>query len=240
MANTTRSLPHPLTARNLWHWVYFYGADSVMSSFVDTATIGIKGNASSAMSGDWKKTKAPNVDFGGFSSNLSQIWCDQQKMHIRSLIMQLPFYARALGNVLYMPVGEMSEAELMQIHNHLYRVCIRKIDSQFPNMAPEKKSKIRDLIYCAICHYWEAISPAIQGGTPGSMSARAEDVGKMMASRGNRIETRYWSRTWRPLWLLIINEIRTVDDEALKPLDKWCGDYLSKQEQRRIDEWARA
>jgi len=226
------ALPRPLNPRNLWHWCYYSGADSVMSSAAETAKLGILSRPS-GLSGDWKKTKAGSTDFGGYSSNDASIWITQQRQHIRSLIMQLPFHARALGNVLYMPVGEMSESELMQIRNHLYRVCIRKIDSQFPNMAPEKKSKIRDLIYCAICHYWEAISPAIQGGTPGSMSARADDVGKMMASRGNRIETHRYSRDYGPVWQLIINEIRIVDDAALKPLDKWCGEYFQKLEEQK-------
>lgn len=233
------SLPYPLNSRNLWHWCYYSGADSVMSSAAETAKLGILSRPS-GLSGDWKKTKAGSTDFGGYSSNDASIWITQQRQHIRSLIMRLPFYARALGNVLYMPVGEMSEAELMQIHNYLYRVCLKKIDSHFPNMAPEKKAKVRDLIYCAICHYWEAISPAIQGGTPGSMMARAEDVGKLMASRGNRIETHRYSRDYGPVWQLIINEIRAVDDEALKPLDKWCGDYFSKQEQRRVEVWVEA
>lgn len=233
------ALPYPLNSRNLWHWCYHSGADSVMASAAETAKLGILSRPS-GLSGDWKKTKAGSTDFGGYSSNDAAIWISQQRQHIRSLIMQLPYYARALGNVLYMPAGELSEPELMQVHNHLYRQIMRKLAELHPDMAPEKKAKVRDLIYCALCHYWQAISPAIEGGTPGSMEPGRGELERMMAGRGNRIETRYWSRTWRPLWLLIIDEIRTVDDEALKPLDKLCGDYFSKQEQRRIEEWERA
>lgn len=211
-----------------------------MSSFVDTATIGIKGNASSAMSGDWKKTKAPNADFGGFSSNLSQIWCDQQKMHIRSLINRLPHGAKALGNVLYMPEGEASHQDLIQLENKLYSACIKKIQLLFPKMAPEKRAHLRSIIYCAICQYRESISPAIEGGTPsGTDLTRGEvaEVGRIAAAKyGQRIDTRNWSTEYKPMWNLIINEIKVLDEMALAPLDKWCGDYFYKVEQKKLSE----
>lgn len=237
MTNTTRSLPRPLTARSLWHWVYFYGADSALSSCIETAKLGIKSNASSAMSGDWKKTKVANADFGGFSSNVAQIWCDQQKMHLRSEINRLPVFCRALGNLLYKPEGEASHADVMQIQNHLYRICMKNLQQQHPSTPPERRAAMMDLIYCALCHYRESISPAIEGQTPKTMdltSSQVNEVGRLMASRDRNIDTRNWSRQWKYIWQIIMSEISKIDDQSLRPLDKWIGDYIQKIIEQRL------
>lgn len=236
MPNANRSLPRPLNARSLWHWCYFTGNDSVMSKAVDIAELGIQSNPSGSMSGDWKKTKVSGADFGGYSSNDAAIWITQQRQHIRSLIMQLPFYARALGNVLYMPAGDASERDLLQIHNHLYKVVVRKVDQEFPIMPPERKSKIYDLVHCALSHYYDAISPSIDGQTPRNMVPRAQEVSAFMTGRGNPIDTRNFSRQWRPIWVLIINEVSAIDSQALKPLDNWIGLYFARLESEWNDE----
>ena len=226
MANANRSLPRPLNSRSLWHWVYFTGNDSAMAKAVDIARVGIQSNPSSAMSGDWKKTKVSGADFGGYSDSSSQIWCDQQKQHIRSKIQQLPYYARALGNLLYMPHGDASERDLMQVHNYLYKTVVKKVDEHFPNLPPEKKSKIYDLVHCAISHYYETISSSIDGLTPKNMVPRAQEVGKYMAARGNHIDTRRFSREWLHIWRVIIVQISNADSDALEPLDNWIQNYF--------------
>ncbi len=234
MANMQRSLPYPLNARSLWHWAYFNGRDSVMAKAVDTATLGINSSPGGAMSGNWKKTKAARPDFGGHSDSSAQIWTDQQKQHIRSLIHQLPFYARALGNVLYLPAGDTSEQDLNRVHDYLYKKVVRAAAERFPGLKPERRSRLYDLSYCALCHYFEAISPSIDGQTPRSMAPKAAEVGKLMKSRGNAIETRYWSKEWRPLWMLIIDEVRAIDEVALAPLDEWAVRYFSVRTQECV------
>ncbi len=228
MANLQRSLPHPLTARNLWHWVYFTGADSAMAKAVDIAKLGITSSPGGAMSGDWKKTKVPNADFGGYSDSSSQIWCDQQKQHIRCLIHQLPPQCRALGNLMYMPTGTAGQEDMRIIENHLYRVCMKQIQTRLPKLPPERRAKLAGLIRCALSHYHAAISPGIEGGTPRSMDPKPADVGRLMAQLDQRIETRNWSREYRPMWRVVIKEVQSIDSQALVPLDLWVADYWHK------------
>jgi len=231
LTNLTRNLPKPLTTRNLWHWIYYMGTGgSAMSGAVESAQLGIVHGQSSSVSGDWSKTKVANPDFGGFSSNLNQIWCDQQKMQIRSdLNRKLKHHERAFGNIMYMPDFQATELEFKQAQNHLYRVCQKKMKDQFPNMPAERQAALLDLIYCALCHYREAISPAIEGGTVRSLSlntSQVQELGRLMATgRCNRIETRNWSRQWAPLWGLIMDEIKTVDNLCLAPIEAWLERY---------------
>jgi hypothetical protein len=78
-------------------------------------------------------------------------------------------------------------------------------------MQPEKCSYLRAMIYAAICHYWDAVSPGIDGTRIKSMDPRHKDVGEIMAKYG-KIDTRNWSREWRPMWNVIIEEIKNVDN----------------------------
>lgn len=220
------SIPRQINPRSVWHWATVNDTVSVMAAAVETGRLGIQ-RQPSGMSGGWKKTKPGKTDFGGYSDNSRSIWWENQRMQVRLIIAQLPFNVRAVGTVLY---GDFGAADLMQAHNHLYRVCMPVVDEQFPNMAPERKGKVRDLIYCALCHYHEAISPCFDGGRARSMDPDLKQLRALMTGRGQNIETRYWSREWRPVWALIIEKIQDVDQQGLARIEEWIDEYFDKRE----------
>lgn len=233
---TAHRLPYPLTARSLWHWINNQSSgNSAMAAAADTAQLGILYRVS-GLNGDWGKTKAGSTDFGGHSNADAKIWCDQIKQHLRSLVNKLPVYDRAMGNVLYMPSGDMRTHNLVTAHNGLYRRVMASIKKDMPSLKPEKLAAVNALTYCAICHYWEIISPAIEGGTPGSIVPSKGGLRELMAARGCPIDTRYFSRAWYPLWRLIITEIQATDARALQPLETWCIEYFENLEQSKKTE----
>lgn len=219
----------PFNPRGLWHWAYFNNTDSVMSSAIEAAKEGIQ-KRPSGLAGGWKTTKPGKTDFGGFSDVSAKIWFEQQRQHVRSIIAKLPYHQKALGNVLYMPAGDIAGSDLTQIHNHLYKVCHGKLVESYPTMKPEKRSFLRAMIYAAICHYWDAVSPGIDGTKIKSMDPKHKEVAELMAKHGKSIDTRNWSREWRPIWTLIIEEIRSIDNELSKPLDAHIEQFIEKRE----------
>ena len=219
----------PFNPRGLWHWAYFNNTDSVMSSALETAKEGIQ-KRPSGLSGGWKTTKPGKTDFGGFMDVSAKIWFEQQRQYVRAVIAKLPYHQKALGNVLYMPAGDIAERDLMQIHNYLYKTCHAKLMAQYPNMKPEKRSHLRAMIYCAICHYWDAVSPCIEGSKIKSMDPDHKAVGEIMAKHGKPICTRRWALEWRPMWNLIIEEIKSIDNELLKPLDKHIEEWIERRD----------
>jgi hypothetical protein len=56
-------------------------------------------------------------------------------------------------------------------------------------MQPEKRSYLRAMIYAAICHYWDAVSPDIDGSRIKSMDPKHKDVVEIMAKYGKKIDT---------------------------------------------------
>lgn len=137
---------------------------------------------------------------------------------------------KALGNVLYMPAGDIASKDLIQIHNYLYKTCYKKLLELFPNMQPEKRSYLRAMIYTAICHYWDAVSPGIDGTRIKSMSPQHKYVVEIMAKYGKKIDPRNWSREWRPMRNPIIEEIKAIDNELLKQLDTHIEAFIEKRE----------
>jgi hypothetical protein len=219
----------PFNPRGLWHWAYFNNNNSVMSAALEAAEAGVQ-KQSSGLTGNWKTTKAGKTDVGGFMDVSAKIWFEQQRQYVRAVIAKLPHHQKALGNVLYIPAGDIAERDLIQIHNYLYKTCHPKLVEQFPNMKPEKRSHLRAMIYCAICHYWDAISPCIEGSKIKSMDADHKAVKEIMEGRDKTICTRRWALEWRPMWNLIIEEIRSIDNELLKPLDKHIEEWIERQD----------
>lgn len=212
--------PSKMNYRELWYWATHEDQDSVMASAVELGRLGISRHPS-GLSGGWKKTKAGSTDFGGYSDNSAAVWIAQQKMHVRFKIQALPVHVRAFGQVMY---GNGGELEYKQLHNYLYREVMPLLAECFPNLAPEKKALIRDLIQCAIAHYWEAISPAIEGGMPRDMDVSAKEVKKAMAGHGWDMDVSQWSRQWRPIWRLIVGVMREVDERGACGVSDLCGD----------------
>jgi len=99
-------------------------------------------------------------------------------------------------------------------------------------MKPEKRSFLRAMIYAAICHYWDAVSPGIDGTKIKSMDPKHKEVAELMAKHGKSIDTRNWSREWRPMWNLIIEEIKSIDNELLKPLDTQIELFIEKRDRQ--------
>ena len=208
----------PFNPRALWHWAYFNNTNSVMSSAIEVAKEGIQ-KKPSGMAGGWKTTKAGKTDFGGFSDASAKIWFEQQRQSVRAVIEHLPRHQKALGNVLYMPAGDIAEKNLFAVLEYLNRVCKGQLDKQFPIKGKSKKEYLEPLVYCALSHYWNAISPALDGSAIGSMNADYKFVHEIMDKFNKPIITRRWQGEWKGVWDMIINEIRKVDNEALKPLD---------------------
>ena len=126
--------------------------------------------------------------------------------------------------------AEFGQLELKQLHNHIYRQAMQSIRDNLPGLPPEQRAQVLDLVYCAICHYHQAISPTIEGGTARSMQPELSQLKALMAERGNKIDTRRWSRQWYQIWNLIIDEIRQVDSMALAPVDGWIQEYFDRHD----------
>ena len=215
----------PFNPRGLWHWAYFNNNDSVMSGALESMQVATK----TSRPAFWYETTGKS-DRAGSSDASAKIWFEQQRQHVRAIIAQLPYPQKALGNVLYMPAGDIAEKDLMQIHNHLYKTCHKKLLELFPEMKPEKRSHLRAMTYAAICHYWDAVSPGIDGTKIKSMEPVHKDVAVIMAKHGKNIDTRNWSREWRPMWNVIIEEIKSIDNALLKPLDAHIEEFIEKRE----------
>jgi hypothetical protein len=210
MSGLRKKDPAKMNHRELWYWATHEDQDSVMASAVELGRLGIS-RQPSGMSGGWKKTKAGHTDFGGYSDNSAAIWISQQKMHVRFKIQALPVHVRAFGQVMY---GNGGELEYKQLHSHLYREVMRLLVERFPGMSSERKGLIWALLHCAIAHYWDAISPAIEGGRPRDMDISARAAKVAMADLGKDMDVSQWRRQWRPVWRMIIEVMRGVDDEG--------------------------
>lgn len=162
---------------------------------------------------------------------MTQIWCDQQKQHIRSQIQMLSPQVRALGNILYLPPGEPSMQDGIMASWLIYSSTWQTLKDTYRNMPEEHKAVIGKLCQSAIAHYWECVSPAIEGGLISSTDLSKGQVKEL----GNKLEidTRNWSRDYRPLWRIIIEEIRKADNEALEPLEEWVQEYFDRLKEQR-------
>lgn len=225
-------IPQVINARSIWHWAHVEPSVSIMAVAMEASALAgpsakRQGSRSTRLNGNWSNTKAGHNSRGGFSDNSAAIWWEQQRMDVRAVTNQLPFYALALGRVLY---AEFNEQQLKQVHSHLYREVMNRVREQFPKMPPERRAKLRDLVYCALCHYHQAISPNLDGSPVRSMQPDLSQLKHLMAERGSGIETRRWGRQWQDVWDLIIDTIRDVDRDALTPVEDWIQRYFEKRQ----------
>ena len=213
----------PFNPRALWHWAYFNNNNSAVSGALESMQVATKAHRAARwyeITGNSDRASANNTD--------DKIWFEQQRQYVRAVISKLPYHQRALGNVLYMPAGEIAERDLMQILNYLYKVCDARVSEQFPNMRANKRGHLAAFVYCAVCHYWDAVSPTLDGGPMRSMNADHKAVKEVMDKYQKPIITRRWQGEWKPLWDLIISEIKKVDNAALKPLDAHIEETIER------------
>ena len=208
-------LPRPLTARNLWNWAYYNKTDSVMYAAAETARLGTVSRQAK-----WSETKTPSKS-PGFSDNSRQVWVETQKQVVRGIINKLSPELKSLGNMLYMPDQDVRKIDINRTINTIRIASLEKIDKKHA-------SKVIALHDIVLMRYWDSISSAIEGGTPKSMEVSGSEVKSFFNIHGRNIDTRYWQREYSPVWAEIINIIRDLDRQALRPLDEFINSHFDK------------
>lgn len=227
--NDGNGLPKPLNSRKLWHWSFYNSSSSTLNGVIEKAKLGTVSRAA-----NWKETKTPNAP-EGFTDNSRQIWVENTKQRVRGYIKQLPKELESLGNVLYKPEQENKRGDYLIANNFIHKQSLARLKVNYPSAAPEKIRAMTDMVDIAIHHYWSAISPAIENGTPKSFDISGSEASKQLVMRGKNIDTRYWSREYLYLWRNIIEIIRRSDEIALMPLDRFIMQHNTAQRERQIE-----
>lgn len=98
-----------LSARQCWHDCFYTPANSTLQSSIEQATLGILSRPSSAVSGDWKKTKVgAGADFGGHRDDTGTLQHRIAAGLVQAAIGTLPEKLQQFGHVMYAPVNFIS------------------------------------------------------------------------------------------------------------------------------------
>ena len=186
-----------------------------MSAAAETAKLGMVSRPA-----NWKEVKT-TASNGGFSDNTRQVWVETQRQVVRGIINKLSPELKSLGNMLYMPEQDLAKID---INRSINTVRVKSLAS----IGKAQENKVILLHDIALMRYWDAISAAIEGGTPKNLMITGSEAKSVFSIRGREVDTRYWQREYSPVWEQIINIIRDLDSQALRPLDDFINEHFDK------------